>query len=935
MRHIRVFVSSPSDVLAERLRIELVCRRLSSRLDGIEFDVYRWEEGNYFSAHETFQRQVPETVDFDLVIGIVWSRIGLPPPDSFPKMPDGRPYPSGTAFEVLTAIEHRRSGAKLPDILFFRKTAALPIEPGASQAELATEGLRALEAFLSEWFFNSSDGFKAAFQVFEGTDAFDRLVEANLYDWLREKGWLGRERRWRIGEQGSPYAGLVAFDASREAVFFGRAHEIVRCRELLDEAAKRGTAFLLIEGASGTGKSSLARAGLLPDLLRPRTGQAERRAAIFTPGDDPCLDLSVALFGALPELDQSDYPWPALLAQHLGASGGIEPVLRSLDRFAAARQTELGAEAPPTTELILLVDQFEQLFTPGTTPESRAGFRAVLDRLARSDRARVIFTLRADAGGAARALPLFPGLLNDGAALTLEAPGPAELKEIIRGPAEAAGLGFARRDGEALDERLLADAMVPDALPLLQFTLQNLYAAAPKSAGEPTEDGTYATLRFEDYDRLGGIAGAIGDVAAKAYASLAPSVQSRLPGLVRSLTAAGPGESLLLSEASYDQATRDGDGRTLADALVEARIVVRDGDALRFAHQRVLEAWLPARAAAVAGRTLIRVRDEVTSDRLRWEAERKSRRRLLTGVRLAEATAALREDADLFTPSAEFIRKSRARARFGQTVTAAAAVVFLGVAVAALSFYLQAARNAEAAQTEAQLKTEALGDVEAQKQIAVHNADEAKAQTARAEDAAKAADASAETARRERDRATAALRTATEAANTLIFDLALKFNDEGLPSSITSVILTQARKLQDSLAASFPDDPDLLRSKAAALISLSELSATQGNGAEALAESNEALAISRALVKMVPGNTTWQRDVTVSLAKIGDLKQQAGDAAGAQAAYEESLGIARALATTDPGNSTWQGDVSLSLDNIGHLKQQAGDAAGAQAAYEE
>ena len=82
-----------------------------------------------------------------------------------------------------------------------------------------------------------------------------------LRHWLAEKGLLRREVRWRIEERGSPFRGLLPFDAQHADVFFGRGAEIERGRERLVDAATRGAPFLLILGASGTGKSSLARAG--------------------------------------------------------------------------------------------------------------------------------------------------------------------------------------------------------------------------------------------------------------------------------------------------------------------------------------------------------------------------------------------------------------------------------------------------------------------------------------------------------------------------------------------------------------------------------------------------------------------------------------------------------------------------------------------------
>lgn len=492
MREVKIFVSSPADVGYERARVERVAARLSDMLDGVQITCYRWEKGHYFAAHESFQQQIPDVGDFDLVVGLVWSRLGSRTPSDFPLMPDGRSYPSGTAYEILTALEKRRAGAPLPDLFFYRKQEPPRTESSSVAVEAAAAQLRVLEAFISEWFVNESDGFKGSFFDFSGTDQFEALFEAHLRDWLTVKGWRGRERRWRIEEKGCPFRGLDVFHASHEEVFFGRARETVRCRELVETAAARGCGFLLIDGPSGSGKSSLARAGLLPQMLRPRSGQAERRAVAMKPGGavkwlqpgqeaTPQSVLADVLFSrdGLPELTESDFPTPAALATHLEAGGSIAPLTRALDRLAAKLQAEANSDTAPATELLLLVDQMEELFARNIDAEKRARFIETLDALARSGRARVIVTLRADAGGAARAERGLIGLLNDGESLTLPPPGHAELAEIVRAPAEAAGLAFETlEDGSRLDDRLLADAGGPEALPFVQFTLLRLYDRA-------------------------------------------------------------------------------------------------------------------------------------------------------------------------------------------------------------------------------------------------------------------------------------------------------------------------------------------------------------------------------------------------------------------------------------------------------------------------
>ena len=123
MRSFRIFVSSPSDVDFERQRVDRVAQRLNGVFaDVARFETIRWEK-KFYSADRTFQPQIADASECDIVIAIFWSRIGSALPESFARMPDGKPYPSGTAFEVLNAIEARRKGGERLDIYVFRKTA--------------------------------------------------------------------------------------------------------------------------------------------------------------------------------------------------------------------------------------------------------------------------------------------------------------------------------------------------------------------------------------------------------------------------------------------------------------------------------------------------------------------------------------------------------------------------------------------------------------------------------------------------------------------------------------------------------------------------------------------------------------------------------------------------------------------------------------------
>jgi hypothetical protein len=94
---LRLFVSSPGDVAGERRRVDLVVERLNAEFAGrVRIETVRWELG-YYSAHDTFQGQIPEAAECDVVVAVFRGRLGTPLPPEFPRLPSGDPYPSGSA----------------------------------------------------------------------------------------------------------------------------------------------------------------------------------------------------------------------------------------------------------------------------------------------------------------------------------------------------------------------------------------------------------------------------------------------------------------------------------------------------------------------------------------------------------------------------------------------------------------------------------------------------------------------------------------------------------------------------------------------------------------------------------------------------------------------------------------------------------------------
>ena len=687
----RIFVSSPIDVAPERGRIQAVAAKLNREYDGIvQFDTVLWEE-HFYKADRGFQPQIPEAVACDILVSIFWTRIGTELPAEFARMPNGKPYPSGTAYELLTALEASKAKG-LPDVYVFRKTADVPLSiADLERRRVAQSQLDALEAFWAQWFKTEQGHFKAAFQTFGDTDEFERQAELLLRQWLESNALLGPRLKWPK-EKGSPFRGLAPYEAEHATVFFGRDRMIDEACRRLTSAAEGATPFLLIVGASGSGKSSLARAGLIPRLTTPgvATSIDVWRVAIMKPSEGqegPLASLATALFDALPELAQGDFSTRDVLVDLLrrGGAAVARPITSALARIAEATQRERHVVAPLRATCVLLIDQLEELFAQTVGDDERAAFAECLKVLVATRLVWCIVTLRADLYELLLRQPTLKEIKEAGASLDLGPPGPAELAEIVRAPATAAGLVFeATPNKGALDERLLADAKTADSLPLLQFTLRQLYERRADIAG-------VSQLSHAAYDALGGLKGAIAAEAERAVAGLPPGTLDMLPRRLRQVAEpTRDGSTLALREAGQESLTENRLEAALVDALLGARILIARKDAagrptLRLAHDAVLSSWPKAAAAAQASREFYRIRAEVEEAQRRWEeCDRPKDRLIQPGVPLAEAEKIIADFGQELPPElTAFIDASRNRARVRQRLVAAAAVFFFALAIAA------------------------------------------------------------------------------------------------------------------------------------------------------------------------------------------------------------------------------------------------------------
>ncbi|TDR93009.1 ATP-binding protein [Enterovirga rhinocerotis] len=689
---LRIFVSSPGDVGAERAVAVAVTERLQLEFRGqVELETYLWER-TVLRATDSFQAQIIDIQDADLAIFILWSRIGTPLAIEQFKRQDGTQYGSGTEYEFERAREGFVAKGR-PDLLCYLKTDEIRFSlKDREERQRRNAELDSVGSFIDRWFRNPDGTFKSAFYSFEKTAAFEELVEIHLRDWIRERlRELQADASSRTVWKGSPFRGLQAFDYEHSLIYCGRTAMVAEALETLRRRAAAGRAFLMVTGMSGVGKSSLVRAGIVPLLIRPSVieGVIGWRRATFKPsvGTQTLLEgFGAALLAAdaLPDLAAPEQIEPLLRDQ----AALTNAVIRALDLATQkARQARPDPDTEGTVRLVVVFDQCEEIFDEKVPIADRDAFAEALRTLVLTGRVWIIATLRADFFSRTGDLPerfreLF--IERDGL-FTVGGPRTAEIAQMIRRPAMMAGLAFEKRGDpeEGLDE-VLRDAAAgnPTVLPLLEFTLDELFRRS----------GGTGLLRFSDYEQIGGLHGALRLRAEEEFEKLSPAVQASLPQVLAAMVHTDPTDDRLLLQNRVPLSQFDSlpECRRLIDAFVAAHLFVGDqapdgSPVVALAHEALLREWPPAVLWIEANRESLRLRSGIAAAAALWRTSDRRESRLLSGELLKDATRLLRTNATMLGPderafvqaSAELDRKRRMKTVRRAALAAAAVLVMV------------------------------------------------------------------------------------------------------------------------------------------------------------------------------------------------------------------------------------------------------------------
>jgi DNA-binding SARP family transcriptional activator/WD40 repeat protein len=414
-----------------------------------------------------------------------------------------------------------------------------------------------------------------------------------------------------VGEIRNPYKGLRPFIEADAGDFFGRETFVAR---LVERMAHDGSTprFIAVVGPSGSGKSSVVRAGLVSAIREGAiSGSQDWIVTEMHPGHRPFDELDDALMRVAVD------PPAGLLSRLESGPRGLVEVANVI--------------VPEGSDLLLVVDQFEEAFTLTENEYERALFLESL-RIAAVDptsRVRVIATLRADFYDRPLRYPRMGPLLGSTTEV-LSPLTPEELERAIVRPAERSGLQVDR----ALVPQIAADASEqPGALPLVQYALTELFGR---------RDGGRLTL--DAYREIGGVGGALAASAEHLYATRRPAGREAVRQLFLRLVTPGEGAAdtrrrVPLSELSTIEIDRSAMEAAI-DAYGRHRLLTFDRDpatrepTVEIAHEALLGAWDRLRGWIDEAREDVRMRRRLSDAAREWNRSEREPSFLLTGSRL-------------------------------------------------------------------------------------------------------------------------------------------------------------------------------------------------------------------------------------------------------------------------------------------------------------
>jgi WD40 repeat protein/energy-coupling factor transporter ATP-binding protein EcfA2 len=521
----------------------------------------------------------------------------------------------------------------------------------------------------------------------------------------------------------SPYKGLDVFEEEDADLFFGRGKLI---DDLVCRVEESHTVF--ITGPSGSGKSSLVRAGLIPALKKGVIKNSKHWLyETIKPGRDPLEALTLALSRLKsPELGR-------YFREHIAEPGILN----------ACAESALGGRRDQ--RLVLFVDQFEEIFTQVSQEAERAVFLNLLTQAAVVENGRVIilFAMRSDFVSNCAGYPALNALLNR-QFVQIGAMQPDELVSAIAQPALRVGLHI---DPDLIAQIINDMRGEPGVLPLMQFALKDLFDAEQAKGG-------VIDLMLDGYLQRGGIHKSLERHADEVFSKLSDNEQNLARSIFIGLVDTGHGTQDARRTALFNEIVPAGakteEVRTIVEKLADARLITTDEqagrDVITISHEKLIDAWPWLKSLVNENREVIALQHQIINDAREWQDHERNASYLYTGARLENAREQLEAKKLVLSDlPRDFVQAARTQQRRRQAVLIsgiAAIMVLLLVAVIVFNQKSRAneilaeqngeiAQTAQAASTLAfsQQSTAQASAAEAQKQAAISRASELAAQS--------------------------------------------------------------------------------------------------------------------------------------------------------------------------------------------------------------
>ena len=446
----------------------------------------------------------------------------------------------------------------------------------------------------------------------------------------------------------APFKGLRYFDESDASLFYGRERITADLVRHLNRYP-----FLAVVGASGSGKSSLVRAGLIPALRRgepleggiePPNGSENWPIHIITPTAQPLESLATSLTRS----SESVTAVATLVDDMAKDSRSLHLYVRRL------------LDANPAERLLLVVDQFEELFTLCRSEELREQFVENLMTAVSANPPSptiLVIVLRADFYHHCAAFPNLRMALETQQKF-IGAMSNAELRRAIEQPATQRGFSFEK----GLIGRMLQDVdNEPGALPLLSHALL-----------ETWKRRTGDTLTYEGYQESGGVAGAVAKTADTVYEQhLQPQEQEIARNIFMRLTELGEGTQDNRRRASLEELGTQGENGVavveVLKKLADARLIITQRSSAEVAHEALIRNWPRLKDWLNENREGLRLHRRLTNATFEWDQHDQDASYLYRGSRLSQVQEWLQTAPDVLNDmEVEFVRASQTAVRTEQ-----------------------------------------------------------------------------------------------------------------------------------------------------------------------------------------------------------------------------------------------------------------------------